>query len=119
MISPVAIAFRQSACAGCATPCALRDDVAAHADPCAACPLQPPAWGPWDCRSEPQVSGLSPQVFSSPLGDRVQRYAQPVALAIDKATRGATHVAQCGGCKSAKGDLNHGRRSDEPGRPVI
>ena len=80
---------RRRTCDACATPCG-----ADCMDACAACPLTPPAWGPWDC-GKVEMRGL---------GDAVAVVAQPIARTIDRVL--GTNVAGCGGCKARQAALN-------------
>jgi len=42
----------------------------------------------------------------TPLGDKIERFAKPIASAIDKVA--GTKVANCGGCKKFKDRTNAG-----------
>ena len=90
--------YRARSCGTCPqTDCPSRNSD----DPCAACPLSPPAWGKWDCgNAAPKMTGL---------GDAVAVVAQPIARTIDRAAAAVgikTNVAGCGGCKARQAALN-------------
>lgn len=73
MIPETVVQNRRDACVLCKTPCGLQRDQAAHADPCAACPLARSRWGQWDCKPGEPVRGL---------GDLVHVIALPIARAL-------------------------------------
>ena len=115
-MSPGVVQVRADICGDCPTPCALQRDPAAHADPCASCPLSPPRWGPWDCSpSAPPPSLPAPGGDTAPagmrgLGDLVALVADPIgrALGLDK--------AKCG-CAARQDALNRAVPFHRPPAP--
>lgn len=53
-------------CRICHTPCAHQHDVSFQSDPCATCPLSPPAWGKFDCGVTDERPEPAPRTTLSP-----------------------------------------------------
>jgi hypothetical protein len=94
--------IRRDLCAACVTPCARQNDAAAHADPCHACPLERPAFGPHDCLAAPLGDRIAAVIESRVLGP-AERYAPRIVAAVRK----------CGGCAASKRALNREGDTEE------
>lgn len=117
MIPSAVQRHRDRGCAACLTPCPLRH---AHAGACDVCPLSPPAWHQWDCRTGSQLQTPSLQLklgdrIAAEIENRVLKPAERYMPAIVAAVR------NCGGCKESQRHLNGGGilPGEGEGPPVV
>lgn len=96
-MSPGVVTGRADICQDCPAPCALQRDRAAHADPCAACPLPTPRWSAWDCGSAPAPAASAPPAPAAPTFARRVRGLRAAGMLVAPALRHARRAA-CEAC---------------------
>jgi hypothetical protein len=91
------ISGRRLLCEQCAIPCApYSERTINYEDPDTACPLPQPRWR--------KLAEFSTLRRPEGLGDRVARFAQPIARTVDGLI--GTDIEHCNGCQKRRAALN-------------